>query len=72
MDYYRVAIENTNCYIKRYAVLQGSYRGKLLTHHNHLARAIRIIIHLCSVQLYHYPHKKIPLFIDYNIINNTE
>jgi hypothetical protein len=46
--FYRSSVEHCIAYLKRYAILGGVYRGRLVTASRYLGYAVTIIANICS------------------------
>jgi hypothetical protein len=61
-SWYRATIEHAFGYVKRYRIINSTYRGRLHQHPEYLKRAVRIIMHLSNIHLREHPHRRhIPL-----------
>jgi hypothetical protein len=52
--WYRSTIEHCFAYLKRFRILSGVYRGKLLTQKDYLANALKIIVHISCAYTKHH------------------
>ena len=48
-SWYRATIEHAFGYVKRYRIINSTYRGRLHQHPEYLKRAVRIIMHLSNI-----------------------
>jgi hypothetical protein len=56
-SWYRSTIEHTFGYVKRFRILNSTYRGRVLQKPEYIARAVRIIMHVSNVYLKAHPHR---------------
>jgi hypothetical protein len=61
-SWYRATVEHVFGYVKRYRIINSTYRGRLLRCPQYIKRAVRIIMSLSNIHLRSHPHRRhIPL-----------
>jgi hypothetical protein len=66
-QWYRASIEHAFGYLKRYHIINSTYRGRLVLHSDFIHRAVRIIIHISTMYMRTHPHRQHVPFTDDDI-----